>query len=245
MERKAPDEVLVAKADFDLLRHGEFEQIQKTLDPSILRDSDISSQLSSMNLMIPAQAPISVKTVWVHVSCSAKTCDTYIILEYRYPSKRILLNTVIRKEDGESTIVGLHVRSISESEMEVNRFTLAGKSIFHYTVLAFAIFAPLISLYSLLLCIRSTVVTKKWLWTVFILIGIGKFWINWTTGQHGFYLFFIQLLSSGFVAEPYGPWMISVSFPVGAFVFLWHRHRLIKMTTKSPCAVDSTNPTEV
>ena len=93
-------------------------------------------------------------------------------------------------------------------------------------MLALAVAAPLFSLYALVLCVRTRLRGKKWLWIVAILLGVGALSVNWTTGQWNFQPAYVQLLSASATASPYGPWVISVSVPLGAILFVLRRKEL-------------------
>jgi hypothetical protein len=68
---------------------------------------------------------------------------------------------------------------------------------------------------------------KKWLWLIFIVVGIGKLFVNWTTGQVFFTPLAIQLPPAGANAQLYGPWLVYVSIPLGAIIFLIMRKRFV------------------
>jgi hypothetical protein len=232
-ERMSPEAVSSAKSNFDLLRNHQFEQVEAALDPS-LSDPHIDSTLRNMAALIPNQNPESVAAKWVHASCSAHTCDTTVLLEYKYPGERLAVNEVIRLEEGDSSVMGFHIQPIPESVMEANRFTLSGKGTSQYTILALAIFLPLYSLYALVLCLRTKGLRRKWLWAIFILIGLGRVSVLWTTGLLWFYFFSIQLLSSSAIAQPYCPWVVSVSLPLGAILFMFYRKRFKRLNSSLP-----------
>jgi hypothetical protein len=90
-------------------------------------------------------------------------------------------------------------------------------------VLALAIFLPLFSVYALILCIRTKMERRKWLWILFILCGVGKVAVNWTTGEWQVMPLAIQLFSASAVTAGYGPWGVAVSLPLGAILFLFRR----------------------
>ena len=70
---------------------------------------------------------------------------------------------------------------------------------------------------------------KKWLWIIFMLIGIGKYSFNWTGGQMSFTPLAIQLFSAAaFKGGLYAPWVISVSVPIGALSFILKKHKIKK-----------------
>jgi hypothetical protein len=211
-----------AKSYIDLLRQHKFEQIEQDIDPGI-RAPNLHETLMGMAALIPAKNPTSVKVVGANTFKSPGIYRSNITFEYQFSNQWLLANVAIQKKDGVSTIVGFNVNKLFDSLENLNRFNLAGKSMGQYAVLAGAILISLLSLYALVLCARTRIPKRKWLWIVFILLGIGKFTVNWTTGQWGFMPLSVQLFSAGAVAPLYGAWMLSISLPLGAIWFLLRR----------------------
>jgi hypothetical protein len=104
---------------------------------------------------------------------------------------------------------------------------LAGKNLLQYVTLSFAILIPIFTLYVLVLCIRTKMEKRKWLWIIFIIIGIGKFTVNWTTAQWQFAPLSFQFFGASAFAPMYSAWLISISLPLGAIVFLIRRRKLV------------------
>ena len=223
MERKAPKEVAEAKVYFNLLRTGHSAEVEDAFDPE-MKDADFRSQFDEMVATIPTQDPARVTTIWVNPEYGKGVLDYHIILEYTYPTERLLFNVVLANEGGGSSLLGIHIRVIPESVMKTYDFRF-DKGFRQYVVLAFAIILPLFSFYALTVCLRSKIGLHKWLWAIFILLGFGKFSVNWATGKFDFHLLAIQVLSAGAFAERYSPWVISISLPLGAILFLTlHEH---------------------
>jgi hypothetical protein len=188
--------------------------------------------------MFPAQEPVSTKVVGFRSSLG-NDGRTEITLEYEFPQKWLLAEVVTQKSGGVTTIVGFHITPIADSLENLNRFTLAGKSTSQYAILSRAVLAPLFSLFVFVVCIKTTMGKKKWLWLIFILIGIGKLVVNWTTGQVFFTPLAIQLPAAGANAQLYGPWLVYVSMPLGAIIFLTMRRSLtgsVQRTQEGPLA---------
>jgi hypothetical protein len=224
-EKVSPETETSAEVYFDLLRQHLFEQFESVLDPSV-RNPDLRSRLSAMAALIPDRNPQSAKVKWSHVSCNALTCDTSLLLEYRYPNERLVVNELIRTEANAASLLRFEIRPIPESEMEANSFTLSNKGISQYTALALAISLPLFSLYALVLCIQTKGLKSKWLWVGFILIGFGRVGVLWTNGLWSYNIFYVQLLSAGFFNQFYGPVVIYFSLPLGAIAFMRYRKNL-------------------
>lgn len=228
LEKMTPPEgESIAKNYINLLRQNSFEQIEKDLDPSI-KTPDIRETLVKMAEMIPTRDPDSIKVVGSHVFHGPDVSRTNITFEYQFQQKWLLINVATQKRGGISTIVGFNVNPIPDSMENLNRFTLTGKSPLHYTVLVLAILIPIFSLFALVLCIRTKIEKRKWLWVIFVMFGFACFSIDWTTGQWGLTPLNIQFLGAGAFAPAYGSWKIGISLPLGAIIFMLKRKGLSK-----------------
>jgi len=152
------------------------------------------------------------------------------VFEYTFGEKLFLFSMTIKDHDGVKTIVGFHVDPENQSLQQQHRFTLVGKSVFQYFVLATCIAGVTLTLYALVVCIRTKPLPRKWLWIVFIIFGLGKVAVNWSTGQWGVQPLSLQLFSASAFAPFYGPWTIAFSLPVGAIVFLARRRTAMGQT---------------
>jgi len=221
----------VARSYIDLLREHKFEQIEEDIDPEI-STPNLHEALVGMAAMIPPQDPVSMKVVGANTFQSPGLYKSNITFEYQFPDRWLLANVAVQKKDGVPTIVGFNVKKIPDSLENLNSFRLTGKSMLQYAMLAGTVLAPLFSLYALVLCARARIPKRKWLWIIFILFGIGKFAVNWTTGQWGFMPLSIQLFSSGAFAPPYGAWTLSISLPLGAIWFLLRRKNVSQVASR-------------
>jgi hypothetical protein len=218
-----------------LLRQNKFERIQTDTDPSI-KNGLTQDTLAKMAKAIPPEDPVSVKVIGAQQVHDPDLYKINLSFEYQFPSKWLLINVATQKKGGVSTIIGFNVYPISDSLENINRFTLTGKNPLQYVTLAFAILIPLFIFYVLVLCIRTKMTKRKWLWIIFILFGIGRLTVNWTTGQWQIAPLYFSLLGSGAFAPPYGAWLISTSLPLGAFMFLFRRKKFIASVEPVPSA---------
>jgi hypothetical protein len=238
IDKIAPETVQHAKTNFDYLRHKQFDLIEPSLGPTIDRDT-VRDKLTEMAALIPAQEPISEKTVGAYFQCSiGKWCDYRATLEYQFPAQWMLVEFIERKQDGKYTISSFHVTQEPQSLETANRFTLFGKEPLQYAILGASIGSLAIMLYALILCIRTPIRKRKWLWVVLILLGICKIGVNWTTGEAFHQIFFLAILPFGFARELYGPWFIYVSLPLGSLLFLAFRSRIRKQEAPTPPAAN-------
>ncbi len=241
------DEVF-ALHSVDLLRQGRFDQLEDQLDPSI-RNAQIRDSLTRMHDVFPSAQPASIKTVEAGSVRSRNGFTTHITLEYEFapqimptsgrtelmPRSWRLAQVVILRSDGARTIRGLAVTPTSKSFAEMNEFTLADKGISQYAGLLLALGVAWITLYALVLCIRSTIGKKKWFWLILMLVGLLRVTVNWTTGQWTFMPLAYQIPPVNVSVYSYGPWQIIIYAPVGAIMFLLYCGRLPKaITTSSP-----------
>jgi len=224
-----PEDEAIATNYIAMLRQNQFEPIQKNLDPS-LKSVLTQDVLVKMAAAIPAQDPISVKVIGAQQDHYPNLYRINLSFEYQFPSKWLLINVATQKKDGVSTIIGFNIYPLSDSLENLNKFRLAGKNLLQYVTLAFAVLIPVFILYALVLCIRTKMEKRKWLWIISILIGIGKFTVNWTTGQWGIAPLSFQLFGASLFAPPYGAWLISVSLPLGAILFLLRRKKFVAST---------------
>ena len=220
-----------AKSYIDMLREHKFGQIEKDIAPEI-KMPNLHNQLVEMAKLIPAQDPTSVKVVGANTFRSPNLYKSNITFEYQFSDKWLLANVAIEKKDGVSTIIGFNIRSLPDSLENSNKFRLGGRSVLQYAVLVGAVLIPLFSLYALVFCARARIPNRKWLWIIFILFGIGKFSVNWTTGQWGFMPISFQLFSASAFAPVYGAWIFSISLPLGAILFLLRRRSFSQVDGK-------------
>ncbi|HWB61667.1 MAG TPA: hypothetical protein VG733_19445, partial [Chthoniobacteraceae bacterium] len=188
--------------------------------------------------------PSSVKVVGCKKQVDSYSRTVSTTFEYDYTEEWLLITATVRTLDNTVIVEGIEVHPLP-GPLEKNKFTFAGKGPAQYVMFAIFCAVPLLTLFALVLCIR-TKMKRKWLWIIFILLGIGRVTMNWTTGDvqafetqvtkaHGAITYFhpyfaIQLLGAGYVRAPYGPWMLSVSLPLGALVFLYRRRYLQRKT---------------
>lgn len=218
----SPQDQAAAKNYIDHLRARNFDEIEKTLDPSI-RTPDMRDRLVQMAEAMPTREPDSIKVVGAQRFSTADATTISTAFEYNFGDKWVLAHVTVGDRQGTKTIVGFNITPMAQSLEAQNRFTLAGKSAVQYSVLVAAIAAVLVTFYSLVVCIKTKLSERKWLWVIFILVGFGKLAVNWTTGEWGFVLLAVQLFSASAVAPLYGPWTIAVSVPVGAIAFLFYK----------------------
>jgi hypothetical protein len=119
------------------------------------------------------------------------------------------------------------VGRIPESLERMHRFTLRDKRARHYVFSGLSIVIPAYILWSAVVCLRTPIRRRKWLWLLFVLFGFVGFTLNWSTDYLDINLAGMRLLgASAEKASPYSPWLITVSVPLGSVIFLVQRRKL-------------------
>lgn len=233
----SPADEKVAAHYIELLRNHDYGAIERDLDPSI-KAPGVHDALVAMASLVPAKPPLSVKVVGVRTSDGAGVHSSNYTYEYEYPDKWLLINAAVKREGAAQTIIGLNVKPIDSSLEAINRFSLAGRSALQYVVLVAAVLVPLFCLYALVICIRTPMRGRKWPWILFILFGVCSLSINWTSGAWEFHSLSFLLLGASAVRSPYGPWVLSAAFPLGAAWFLLRRKGHVRVVA-APASVDA------
>ncbi|MGB9009162.1 MAG: hypothetical protein WCC18_11155 [Candidatus Acidiferrales bacterium] len=148
-----------------------------------------------------------------------------ITLEYQFPSRWVLAEVDMQRRDGATSILGFHVTLMKDSLENINRFTLRGKGIAQYVILALGIGSVVFGFSVFVWCLRSKVGKWKWLWAIFTLVGVGRLGVHWMTGHWTFNLLAICVPCLLANHPPYGPWTVAAYFPIGAVLFLAKRRR--------------------
>jgi hypothetical protein len=221
----SPEQQAAAKGYIDLLRQHQYESIEKAMDPS-LAGPTLHESLVAMAAAIPDGDPTTVTLVGAQTFSTTSYSTVNVTLEYHFASQWLLANVATKTQGGATTIVGFHIDTRVTSLEEQNKFTLTHKSPLQYLLLVFAVVIPLFILFALIVCIRTRIARKKWLWILFILVGAGKIAVDWTTGEFSVQILSFQLFGASAYAPLYGAWTVAVSVPLGAIVFLLDRKRL-------------------
>jgi len=233
-ERFIPKEESSFAEDYlSKLRSRDFTYVKSILSPEI--EVQVTDELlEEMAAYFKQGEPLSVKIVGSQVNVFNGQWTGNFTFEYEFESGWNLANTALKKTDGGYQVIGLNVYQTEASQQELNAFGLSSKSGIQYFVLFAAVLVPLFILFTLIVCVRTPIERKKWLWIIFILLGFGAVQVNWTNGAYAFQLLSVHLFgASATAAGLAAPWIISASFPLGAIVFWLRRKTLIERANKS------------
>jgi hypothetical protein len=220
--RLDPGEDAAARAVFDQIKHHDFATIEAALPP-IRRNAVTDERLHVEAGLIPDQPPSAIKLISFSTSTILAGRVTNVVKEYFYPDRMLVVSTAIRRQAGEPLrIVGFHIQAFSQAALAVGRFSLAGKSTTQYFLLGLAALIPMLLVLALALLARDRRTGWKWLWTAFILVGFMRLSVDWTTGAIVFQPLALMLLGASVSrgALDISPWVVSISLPLGALVYL-------------------------
>jgi len=228
-----PAEQTFAGDFVELLRTGNLDAADSELSTRN-QSPEIRAGIAKVAAIFPPGEVLSVDTTnWRHThftSTNRPSVDqTDFEFQYHIANEWLLADVILIRQDDRLFVDGVRATPMSGPLQELNRFTVVGKPTGNYLFLAVTIAMPLFIIYALVACVRTRGLRRKWLWIIFILLGVGVFVLNWTTGRLAINPLYVQILGAGFTRSGfYGPWHLAVSIPVGAIVFLLRRQALAR-----------------
>lgn len=208
-----------AKQYLKKLQAKEFSYVKKHLNPDIEKQTT-TEKIKDVAEYFPDGELLSTELIGSRIHQTNTNWRGNFTFEYKFTTGWAVANAVVNKSDDKLTVVGFNVHRTKASQQELHEFTLAGKSILQYSVLVFSVIAVLFTFLTLYFCIRTPIPKRKWLWIIFILVGVGSISINWTTAEWNFQILHFKLFSAAATTGgPFSPWIISASIPLGAIVF--------------------------
>lgn len=222
------DREKIARTYIQRIVDGDIDALAAELEPK-LRTGNELAQLQEIRSLIPAEPPAVTNLVGYNFhTVASRHTDYNLTYQFGYGSKWILVSAAWRElSDSRRQILGLHVQPLAASLQEINALSFKNARAQHYLFFSAAIAILLFIVSTLIVCARTRNLPRKWLWMIFILVGVTSSSLNWTTGEVGFSPVSIHLLGvSAFAATIYSPWIISLSIPIGAITFWFKRHSL-------------------
>ncbi|MBD8873471.1 hypothetical protein [Rhodanobacter sp. DHB23] len=218
-----------ARSIIDRLRQGDTEAIEAQLDPRY-RTPDVTAKLHEIAAAFPAGQPVSVKTVGFNentlLAHGESSSTTNLTFEYQFNDAWVVATVVLAKKGDALTIEGLHAERLAESLETRNAFTFQARGAAHWLMLLWVIANTALCLCAFVLCLRTRIARRKWLWALFTLVGVSTLRFDWSNGHFAFQPLSVQLFGASAMAQPYGPWILGASIPLGAIWFLAVRRRL-------------------
>ena len=229
-----------ARDYIDIMLKGYVEKAKELLDPKVV-NSQTQSQIQEIANLLDKGELISIEIVGVNVLRTKNKTRNSLTYQLQFKDAWLLAIVTVDDISGNQKIYRFQVKTIPKSLEEINAFTFSDKSFRHYIILLIAIGIPVFIICMVVLCIR-TKMKRKWLWIIFMLFGFGRYSFNWTSGQMGFTPIAIQLIpTSVFKHGLYAPWIIYISVPIGALLFLFKRLKIRKTESVNVSMVPDSN----
>ncbi len=235
-----------ARTFIDYMLHEEYDKAMKVFDPEFVNE-DTKPTFIKVHTYLEKGNLISIELInarWTKIMSNEGDYKIHdLAYQLHFKNGWIVAEVIVKKQGNKFTIYGFHVNEIPNSLKDLNAFSLKDKSFFHYMFLAYAIIIPIYVILSIIFCAKSKI-RKKWLWIIFILLGIGGISINWTTGQILVNILSVNLLGAGLLRSGlYGPWMLRLGFPLGAIMFfIFYKRISIEQTDKETSRIDAYTP---
>lgn len=229
MDKLAPKkEVKFAEEYLAKLRDKDFNYVKSQMSKETLaRANDVL--LVKMSNYFRKGKLLSTELIGSQVNVFNGKWQGNFSFEYHFTDGWNTANVVFKKVDRKYEVIGLNVYQPNMSQKELNEFTFKNRSIVQYLILLLAIVIPAFIIVTTYYCARTPIPKRKWLWVIFVLIGIFAVQVNWTTGGISIQPISAHLFGvSAITASPYAPWIISISFPLGAIIFWFKRKRFIE-----------------
>jgi hypothetical protein len=226
--QEPPNDVLLfAKQQLEAIRKQDFVGVESNLD-SQFKTNDVREILERVANAFPVEEPKGVNLVAFMENKENSATD--MAFEYGYTQKWLLARISIVRTNGGMLVRGFF---LNHSNMPINdmlgmRWSQHGA--IQYFTLAAVISEPVFILAVLVLCIRTPIPKRKWLWLLFIAFGWMQLTLNWHTGEWKMNPLGFQFLGSGYFAPMLYPpivWplFITISVPIGAIIFLCKRKK--------------------
>lgn len=191
-------------------------------------ESEVTATLEASADAFPAGKLRSTELMGSEVNSINGVWYANFLFEYQSDQGWATAEIYIHRKEGSLLVDGFQIFPQVASLRERNAFKFWGQSPFHYLVLAAFCLVPMFIIFSLIVCIRTPIRKLKWLWILFILLGVSPITLSWATGFWEWSLLRVQLLGIVFSAGgEYNSTAFSVGIPLGAIAFWYKRKELL------------------
>ena len=221
-----------AEALIDQIRRGAVDAVVARSAPEMAEQvGDLPALLAEMGAGLPDSEPVErllggYRSRMFQRIGGESLRRHHFVFQDTYAEGIFVYQLTLQQRGGEGPkeLAGLRVDRAETSLVEVHRFTLRGRSPGHYLFLSLVGVVPIFIGLTCWSIFTGPVRGSRWLWLAVSVLGVGRFALDWTSGEVSFQLLHVQLLGAGYQSvSPLAPWFFAVSVPVGAILFhLWH-----------------------
>ena len=220
-QRFAPaEEDSFARRFMEAIQNEDYETATTMLDAN-LNTAETIRELKGMHSIYTQGNPLSTEIIGV--KWNQENDISYYALSYQLQFRRswFLSEIAVTHREGKCYIIGAHYNGLPESLETTNAFNLSNKAPTQYFFLVVFVLVAVLVVYAIILELKSKL-RRKWLWVLFTLVGVGNFYLNWTTGEFSIQPISFKIPQVGFHRLGlYGPWYLYISIPVVAIIFLF------------------------
>ena len=219
----------LARSYIQSLLDGDYERLNQDLATGVhmAADNDVWSTARSL---YGQEELIDIRVIGYQSQWVSNGPSSYFFTYEHQFADRWIVTTVGLQESKHGYVSIYNFRTMNptqESIVTLNQFSLKNKSITQYLFFAATCLVPVFVLTSFVVAIFTKFPRRKWLWLIFILLGLFKFIMNWHTGELSFSLLNINLLGFSLQSDSViSPWYVAFSLPVGSVLFWLKRSRL-------------------
>lgn len=208
----------IAREFITALNQKNVDKAEKLIEPSVRKEA--KEKLKSLVELLGKGNPEQVKVIGVRGQ--AKGDQRLIQLTYQvYFQKAWVVAAIAILETPQSrSIFSVRMDPLREPLEKIYAFKFFGKPFLQYVVLLFSVLIPIFIVYVLVQCLR-TPGKKKWIWVPFIILGLATFHLDWTSGRAFIQPISFLIFGAAYMKQKYGPFVVSISVPVGALVFFF------------------------
>jgi len=230
-ETEAADQL--ARSFLKTLKSGDMEAIA-SISTKSLTSPDAIKMLKAMAGQLEKREIVSIETVKARIISQYFSKTTRTLMAYQLKLDKGWMKALVvldsTKGNTDFKVSTLYTEPIDKPMSELYAFTMTGVPTVNYLFLALTICTPIFILYMVSVCFRMHApFMQKFMWILFILVGVGTLNFDWSSGRMGFRLFSALFLgASAYKDTIYGPWVLTLSFPVGAIAFFVYLSRVMK-----------------
>jgi hypothetical protein len=210
----------------ELLHGPEFELARGCFAPEML-SGDNEDLLTRTHEALQLGDPIEYDLLDQRFSASTETTSAVGRIFHVHGDHAALILVVLSQEiDSRPVILNITWDEAPLDLADRYPLTLRGMSAPYYLMALYAVLLPCFMIYTAVVCIRRQP-KFLWGWVAFVLLGVGNLSILWRPGPLDsnlvvFAPISIQILGVGLSRfQESNPWLLTISFPLGAASFLW------------------------
>ncbi|TNE63498.1 MAG: hypothetical protein EP335_09495 [Alphaproteobacteria bacterium] len=193
---------------------------------------DFAERIQPMWQQIPPGAALERSLAGVHVNSTVQSGqpdfkDYAFVYQYRMEGGWMLMRIILRESEGRRGLVHLSITPLPGDLRVLNRVDMDTATPGRVAFLVLMAANILFILVTATLIVRGRKEMQyPWRWFFFSLFGLASVTLDWSAGTYTASMLHISLLGAGVAnAGPFSPWVFSLSVPLGALMYWWHRLR--------------------